>query len=92
MTLLKVGTSTLGVEVAGITGHGVWLILNNKEFFLPYGEFPWFRKAIIDETYEVELLHEKHLYWPNPDVDTHLDNSVCAVYHFLIHLAFQIIN
>jgi hypothetical protein len=41
---------------------------------LPYGEFPWFRKAIIDEIYAVELLHKKHLYWPNPDVDIHLDS------------------
>jgi len=37
----------LDVEVSHISTHGIWLLTENQEFFLPYDEFPWFQDAKI---------------------------------------------
>jgi hypothetical protein len=49
--------------------HGIWLIVLEREYFLPYGIFPWFKDAKVGAILNVELLHEKHLHWPELDVD-----------------------
>jgi hypothetical protein len=63
------GTGTLAVEVTNISQHGIWLILHDKEYYLPYSDFPWFRNARVSEILAVELLHDFHLQWPALDVD-----------------------
>ncbi|MEI8372696.1 MAG: DUF2442 domain-containing protein [Planctomycetota bacterium] len=57
------------LEITNISRHGIWLILHDKEFYLPYEKYPWFRNARISEIIDVELLHGFHLYWPELDVD-----------------------
>lgn len=39
------------------------------EYFLPYDQYPWFRKATVSEIHNVQLLHDRHLHWPDLDVD-----------------------
>jgi hypothetical protein len=74
MTSLTHGTGTSRVEVGNIDQHGLWLLVEDKEYFLPYEGFPWFRKAIVDQILNVELLHGNHLHWPDLDVDLSLDS------------------
>ena len=57
------------IEVVHIDNHGFWVFLKNKEYFLDYEHYPWFRDARISEILNVQLLHETHLYWPALDVD-----------------------
>jgi len=47
----------------------LWLLVQDKEYFLPYTDFPWFRQATLDQILQVELLHGSHLFWPALDVD-----------------------
>ncbi len=63
------GTSTLEVEVTQISKHGIWLLLNEKEHFLSFENFPWFKDASVFSIQNVELLNEHHLYWPELDID-----------------------
>lgn len=69
MKSLKRGKNTLKPEVANISEHGFWVFLKGKEHFLPFEQFPWFKKANIGQIIDVTLLHESHLYWPQLDVD-----------------------
>ncbi len=62
------------VEVGNIDQHGLWLLVGDKEYFLPYESFPWFRKATVDKIVNVELLHGGHLHWPQLDVDLSLES------------------
>jgi hypothetical protein len=48
-------------------------MVREREYFLPFEDFPWFRTATLDQLFEVQLLHEAHLYWPRLDVDLDLD-------------------
>jgi hypothetical protein len=61
------------VEVSHIDTHGVWLCLEDKEYFLSYSDYPWFQESRVKEILSVELLHDTHLHWPLIDVDLEID-------------------
>ncbi len=63
------GTSTLEVEITNVSKHGVWLLLETEELFMPFSEFPWFRDAPIGKLLNVERPSPEHLYWPELDID-----------------------
>ena len=67
------GKNTLEVEVTNISVHGFWLLLGEKEYFLPFNEFPWFKNARISEISDVAVLNNKHLYWEKLDIDLTLN-------------------
>jgi hypothetical protein len=63
------GKRTSVVEVTNVSPHGFWLLLGDRELFLPFEKFPWFRDAPIAEFVRVTLPSPDHLYWPGLDVD-----------------------
>ena len=63
------GASTSDVEVTNISKHGFWLLVGDKELFLPFREFPWFQGAAVSDILNVERPQPHHLYWPDLDVD-----------------------
>jgi Protein of unknown function (DUF2442) len=62
-------TSISEVEVTQISKFGIWLLLHEKEHFLSFDNFPWFKDAAVSAIQNVELLNQHHLYWPELDVD-----------------------
>ena len=74
MTSLALGTSTSPAKVTNVDTHGIWIIVRNKEYFLSHEDFPWFRKARVEDVLNVELHHGVHLYWPALDVDLAVDS------------------
>jgi len=69
MNSLAHGNSTLAVEITNISSHGVWLLHNEKEFFMPYEEFPWFKDQPVKSIFNVEEQAPGHFYWSDIDVD-----------------------
>ncbi len=65
----KRGKSTSSPEVLNISKNGVWLLVNNLEYFLPHTHFPWFMDATVSEISNIQLFHGEHLHWPDLDVD-----------------------
>lgn len=49
--------------------QGLALLLGDRELFLPFNEFPWFREAPVSAILNVEWPQPHHLYWPDLDVD-----------------------
>lgn len=72
-SLLKPGKNFSEVEVTHISPFGIWILVRDKEYFLPYEEFPWFLKAHLEEILEVEEIFPGHLYWPKLDIDLSLE-------------------
>ena len=68
------GTATSVIEVSLVTKQGFWLLLENEELFVSYQEFPWFKKATIEQITEVERPTANHLYWPKLDIDLSVDS------------------
>lgn len=69
MKLKHSGKNTSKAQVVNVSAHGVWLLINGTEYFLPFKDFPWFKKATIAQLNNVRLLTENHLFWPSLDVD-----------------------
>ena len=70
----KRGADTSVVEVSAISPHGIWLFLGDREVFLSFADFPWFRQASVDAVLAVERPHPHHLYWPMLDVDLSVES------------------
>jgi hypothetical protein len=69
------GTIIFPVEVLGLTKHGFWLLLGAEdELFVSFSEFPWFRKASVEQVFHVDRPQPHHLYWPELDIDLHVDS------------------
>ncbi len=68
------GLITSIVEVTNISAHGFWILLDEKEYFLSYANFPWFKETTIDKICDVQLVNERHLYWEKLDVDLELSS------------------
>ena len=68
------GTSTSAVEVTNVSKHGFWLLLNGEELLLPFEQFPWFKKATIEQLSDVEWPSQNHLYWPQLDADLSVES------------------
>ena len=73
MKSLKHGKSTL-VSVENITPFGIWIFVKEKEYFLSYKDYPYFKDQTLGSIQNVQLLHGYHLYWPELDVDLEIDN------------------
>ncbi len=63
------GRSTFPVEVTNVSAHGFWLFLEERELFVSFVQFPWFRDAAIRAITNVQLPSAHHLYWPDLDID-----------------------
>ena len=68
------GTRTSTPEVTNISPHGFWLLVDDRELFLPFDVFPWFRDATVGAISRVQRPQPHHLYWPDLDVDLTIDS------------------
>ncbi|CDH46614.1 MAG: DUF2442 domain-containing protein [Candidatus Competibacteraceae bacterium] len=69
------GADISQVEISGVTKHGFWLLLDEQEeLFVSFSEFPWFRSASIEQLFSAERPQSHHLYWPDLDIDLHVDS------------------
>jgi Protein of unknown function (DUF2442) len=66
------GTST--AEVTNISKHGFWLLLDGRELFLSFDDFPWFKQATVDAILQLDRPAPGHLRWPDLDVDLAVDS------------------
>jgi hypothetical protein len=68
------GTATSEVEVTNISRHGFWLLLDERELFLPFAEYPWFKRAPVEAILALERPQPDHLRWPDLDVDLSVES------------------
>ncbi len=76
MKLSKPGKSTSSISVENITPFGIWLLVDDVEYYLNYKDFPWFLDKPIKAIFNVEKPQPNHLYWPDLDVDLELDSII----------------
>ncbi len=69
MSSKALGESISAVEITHISGNGVWLLTEDKELFMSYEDFPWFKDAPVGKILNVEEPQEGHFYWPDLDID-----------------------
>ena len=70
----KLGAATSRVEVQNISPQGFWILLDGRELYVPFAEFPWFSDASAAAIVHVERSSEDHLCWPDLDVDLSVES------------------
>ena len=74
MKSVKLGKNTSAVEVTNVSPNGLWLLIDERELFVDFKEFPWFADATIRELREVARPSADHLYWKLLDVDLSVES------------------
>ena len=62
------------VEISAVTSEGVRIVIDGRERRMPFKGFPWFEHATIAQILNVEYLSADHLWWPDLDVDLHVES------------------
>ena len=73
MSLLEHGTDTLDYEITNIEKHGFWLLVDNREFFVLFQDYPVFERAMVREILNVTRPSTNHFHWPDLDADIELE-------------------
>jgi len=47
-------------------------LIDNNEYFVPFTDYPFFRKATIEQIIDFEMLSPHQLYWKSLDCDIEL--------------------
>ena len=72
MTSFRLGESTFQAEVTSITVVGFWLLTDDREYFVPFADYPVFREATVAQIVNVEQPGPGQLYWTDLDIDIEL--------------------
>jgi Protein of unknown function (DUF2442) len=70
----KSGKSISAAEIQNVSEFGIWMLINQTEYFLSYENFPWFQQASVQHIYNFQFLHGWHLFWPDLDIDLSLES------------------
>jgi hypothetical protein len=57
------------IEITHISANGIWILTGDKELFMSYKDFPWFKEAPVGKILNVEEPTPGHFYWPDLDID-----------------------
>ena len=63
------GKTISAIEVSKVAREGFWLLVDERELFVPFKLFPWFADATIRQISAVERPSPHHLRWPDLDID-----------------------
>ena len=59
-------------EVTNIGLHGFWLLVDDREYFVPFEDYPAFRQATVAQIYGMQRLSPDQFHWPDLDIDIEL--------------------
>ena len=68
------GRNISSAEVTNVSANGFWLLLDDRELFVSFSKFPWFREATVGQILNVARPSAHHLYWAEIDVDLAVDS------------------
>ena len=74
----------MAVEVTNVSGQGFWLLVDDRELFVPFDDFPWFRDASIGQLLRVKRPSVHHLYWPELDIDLAVESIINPEHYPLV--------
>ena len=67
---------TLVCSITGINDLGFWVLAEDKEFFVPFADYPGFRESSVNQILNIRYLPPSQLHWPEIDMDIELQALV----------------
>ena len=59
-------------SVTSITDLGFWILCDEKEYFIPFKEYPGFKDASVRQILNFSYLAPSQLHWADLDIDIEL--------------------
>ncbi len=73
MSSKRHGMPIFGSEVTNIASTGFWVLVDNIEYFVPFSDYPVFKRATVEQIFGMQQIAPGHLHWPELDADVELD-------------------
>jgi hypothetical protein len=73
LTLEMPGISISHSEITSICSTGFWLLVDDKEYFVPFAEYPVFKHASVEQIFDMQRLGPNQFHWPDLDADIELE-------------------
>jgi hypothetical protein len=68
-----IGSSTLAnSEVTNISSFGFWVMIENREYFIAFKDYPEFKKIPVQDVFDFKMLSPEQLCWEKYDIDIEL--------------------
>jgi hypothetical protein len=67
------GTNISPSEVTNIEALGFWVLVEDKEYFIPFTDYPVFKGASVEQIFRMQQLSPNQLHWPDLDADIEID-------------------
>jgi hypothetical protein len=61
-------------EITNITSIGFWLLVDDREYFVPFSDYPVFQEATVAQICNIQCLSPRQFHWPEIDADIELDS------------------
>lgn len=68
------GKNTLAYEVTNISKKGFWLLVNDKEYFISYFDYPEFLEMSLQQIFNVQSIDLKQFRWSDKDIDIDIES------------------
>jgi len=72
MNISKSGTNISACMITSINDLGMWLLVFDKEYFIPFADYPGFKESSITEIYKFNFLPPSQLQWKELDINIEL--------------------
>jgi len=73
MSLTKNGIDILECKLTSINDIGFWVLVGDKEYFIPFADYPGLKESSIDQIFQIQFLPPSQLHWKNLDIDIELE-------------------
>jgi hypothetical protein len=67
------GVAISQYEITSIARHGFWLLVDDREYFVPFADCPVFTRATVSQILDIQRLGPRQFHWPQLDADIELD-------------------
>ncbi len=69
----KNGTGTLEYEITNIERFGIWLLADDKEYYIKFEDYPSLKKASVEQLLNLKRIGPSQFRWPDIDEDIELE-------------------
>ncbi len=59
-------------SITGINTLGLYILVEDKEYFIPFDHYPAFRKATLEQIFKYKRISPSQFTWPELDCDIEL--------------------
>lgn len=84
MSSSQPGTNISLSEVTNIEPLGFWVLVDDREYFVPFADYPVFKDASLQKIFRMERISATQLHWPDLDADIEIDALEHPEHHPLV--------